>query len=563
VNVSELLAVGVSVVGWCLLHFVWQAAAVGMVYALMRGLLPRGNPRYVAAMLALLAMAVCPVLTAWHALSIGVAPQDLAGSVVTATLTAVSTAKATSASWRSMLDTSLPWLVAAWAAGVCVLGLRVGRQWLGLRMLLRAAEELPEWQARASHFANRLGLRRMVPVLASVRVATPTLVGWLRPAVVLPLAVLTRMPAAQIDLVLAHELSHLKRFDHVANLFQVVLETLFFYHPVVYWISREARNERELCCDALALRITSGERRDFVAALASLEEFRAGHGDLALAASGGVLVERAWFIAGATPERRQRHRHLRGNALLALMVAVVLGIGWFGWRAVAWQRQVAMLVAANNTSLLGDLRRDVIEPLVLVPEGGIKPTRYLPSLSFAIKPTPSVDVPVRLTPIHVPSIAKPGLKLGDMGLKLLPITITRFQHGAKVAKATAENRPVPAKPVHTVRPVYPPKALQDGLQGQVVVEFALDSAGIPRNLKVVASSASQFDASALQAMAGWRFAPSAVAGRRYRQTFMFRLDAGLAGGAAVAQSCLMTTGTHICRRAFAPEPGLQVLQAQH
>lgn len=547
---SWLLQAGVSLLGWCLLHFVWQATTVGVIYALMRSLLPRGNPRYIAAMLSLLAMAICPVWTAWHALHLSAVSQDFASSVVTATLPVVSTVKATSLGWRSMLDAALPWLVTAWAAGVGVLGLRVGRQWLGLRALLRAAEELPEWQARARRFADRLGLRRMVPVLASVRVATPTLVGWFRPAVVLPLAVLTHMPAAQIDLVLAHELSHLKRLDHVANLFQVVLETLFFYHPVVHWISREARNERELCCDAMALCITGGERRDFVAALASLEEYRAGHGDLALAASGGVLVERAWFIAGAAPERQKRH--LRGNAVLALAVAVILGIGWFGWRAVAWQRNVAMLVAANNASLLGDLRRDVIRPLILVPETGIKTPWRLPSLSLANMSTPPVDVPVRPTPIHVASITKPGLMLGSIDLQMLPISINAVQGGVQTPEATAENAPArPPNPVHTVRPVYPPEALQDGSQGQVEVEFALDSAGVPRNLKVVASSASQFDASALQAMAGWRFAPSGLVGGRYRQIFRFRLAAGTNGGIAANSNCHVMTGTHLCQRVFA------------
>jgi TonB family protein len=202
--------------------------------------------------------------------------------------------------------------------------------------------------------------------------------------------------------------------------------------------------------------------------------------------------------------------------------------------------------------------------LVLVPETGIKTTKRLPSLPLAVTSTPPVDVRVRLTPIHVASVAKPGLMLGDMGLHLLPITITDVQGGARVPEATAKKTPAPPpKPIHTVRPSYPSEALQDGLQGQVVVEFALDSTGAPGDLKVVASSASQFDASALQAMAGWRFAPPAVAGRRYRQTFLFRLDAGLASSASVARSCLVTTGTHICRRAFDPEPGLQMLRPRH
>lgn len=556
-NVSGLLAIAVSVLGWCLVHFVWQAVIVGVVYGLLRNLLPRGNPRYLAAMLAMLVMSVCPVVTAWHELSVGALPMDLAGAKVTATSTAASSANAMSASWRSLLDAALPWLVLAWAIGTGLLAVRVCRQWLGLRAMLRAAEKLPEWQSRARYFADRLGLRLMVPVLASVRVATPTLVGWLRPAVVLPLAVLARMPAAQIDLVLAHELAHLKRFDHLANLFQVVLETLFFYHPVVHWISREARNERELCCDALALRITGGERRNFVAALASLEEFRAGHGELALAASGGVLVERAWFIAGGVPERRQRH--LRGNAVLALAVAVVLGLGWFGWREVAWQRHVATLVAANNASLLSYMRQDVTsQPPALVPGADIPSSRHLLPVSYAIVSKPSPQISSRVAPIRITSVERPGLTLDDVALRPLPIPAlpavpsdVRDPVAAPVASA------VP-RPVRTVRPVYPSEALLDGMQGQVVVEFVLDAAGAPHDLKIVESSAGQFDASALQAMAGWRFAPSAVAGRRYRQIFTFRLGAGTAGNAAAAPACLVMTGTHICRRVFDAESAARI-----
>ncbi len=548
-----LAAIIVSVLGWCLLHFVWQAAVVGTVYALVRSLLPRGNPRYLAAMLAIFAMAACPVATAWHSSSFDMVPQRLHGAMVNATaISATTSAAATSPeNWRTLLEAGLPWLVAAWALGVMVLGLRVVRQWLGLRALLRAAENLPAWQARAREFADRLGLRRIVPVLASVRVATPTLVGWVRPAVVLPLALLAGMPAAQIDLVLAHELAHLKRFDHLANLFQVVMETLFFYHPAVHWISREARNERELCCDAMALRITGGERRDFVEALASLEEFRAGHGDLALAASGGVLVERAWFIAGATAGHRRGQRHPRAHAAMALAAATLLGIGWFAWRQVAWQRHVATLVAANNASLLGGMWQDVRQPLAFVPVGDAGSIRRLLPVPYASL-SRSVAVPVPAMPIHVTTIGKPALKLAYVPPRLSPITVTAID---TQVPPSASAMPVA---VHTVRPVYPSTALLEGLQGQVVVEFSLDKAGVPQHPRVVASNASQFDAAALQAMAGWRFAPPApvAAGRRYRQTFSFRLDAGSAAAAGVARTCLVTTGTHICRKAFDVEPGL-------
>jgi TonB family protein len=111
--------------------------------------------------------------------------------------------------------------------------------------------------------------------------------------------------------------------------------------------------------------------------------------------------------------------------------------------------------------------------------------------------------------------------------------------------------------LHRVPPIYPPEALLGGVQGKVVVEFSLDAAGVPRDLDIVGAGAGQFDMAALQALADWRFAPPDVPGRRYRQTFTFRVGAETAGDATAARGCLVTTGTHICRQVL---PGVRVLQ---
>jgi len=416
--------------------------------------------------------------------------------------------------------------------------------------MLAVAEQLPEWQSRARQFAERLGLRRMVPVLASVRVATPTLVGWVKPVVVLPLAVLARMPPEQIDMVLAHELAHLKRLDHIANLFQVLLETLFFYHPAVHWVSREARNERELCCDALALRVTGGERRDFVAALAGLEDFRAGHADLALAASGGVLVERAWFIAGGAPQRRPLH--LRGNIAVAVSVAFVLGLGGIGWRELAWQQRAEALVAANDASVMQQVRQDAVHPLTLLPLSSVLSGLHLRPVAPAVTPVPATVEVVAAPEIRVAPVTLPAWTFADIQTHIAPI-----------ATPSAEPLSAPIttpRVLRAARPVYPSQALIAGMQGQVVVEFALDGAGVPRGLEIVSASSSQFDTAALQAMANWRFAPPAIPGRRYRQAFTFQLGADATDDSAAAQACMVTTGTHICRRVSGADSGVQVLR---
>lgn len=551
-NVLTALSVGVSALGWCLLHFVWQAAVIGAAYALARAVLPRGNPRYLAAMLALIAMAACPIATGVHELFLAEAPVELGGVTVTAVAAAASPSAATTSSWRVLLGALLPWLVLAWAIGAGVLGARVYRQWRGLRRMLGAAEQLPEWQTRARQFADRLGLRRMVPVLASVRVATPTLVGWVKPVVVLPLAVLARMPPEQIDMVLAHELAHLKRLDHIANLFQVVLETLFFYHPAVHWVSREARNERELCCDALALRVTGGERRDFVAALAGLEDFRAGHADLALAASGGVLVERAWFIAGGAPQRRPLH--LRGNIIVAVSIALVLGLGGIGWRELAWEQRAEAVVAANDASVMQQVRQDAVHPLTLLPLPSELSGLHLLPVAPAVAPVPAT----------VEAVAAPEIRVARVTVTLPAWTFADIQtHIAPIATPSGKplSAPITAPRVlRAVRPVYPSQALIAGMQGQVVVEFALDGAGVPRDLEIVSASSSQFDAAALQAMTNWRFAPPAIPDRRYRQAFTFRLGTDVTDDSAAAQACMVTTGTHICRRVSGTDSGVQVLR---
>ena len=101
--------------------------------------------------------------------------------------------------------------------------------------------------------------------------------------VLLPLCVVTGLPAVQLELILAHELAHIRRHDYLVNLLQTLVETLFFYHPAVWWLSRQIRNERENCCDDVAM-ATVGSRADYGRALLAIEELRATSTALSLAA---------------------------------------------------------------------------------------------------------------------------------------------------------------------------------------------------------------------------------------------------------------------------------------
>jgi HEAT repeat protein len=136
-----------------------------------------------------------------------------------------------------------------------------------------------------------MGVERAIRLLATYHTDTPAVVGWVRPVLLLPASALTGWPAAQLEALIAHELAHIRRHDYAVNLFQTVVEVLFFYHPAVWWISRRIRREREHCCDDLAV-AACGDARLYASALVELESRRASAGHLVVAASGASLKQR-------------------------------------------------------------------------------------------------------------------------------------------------------------------------------------------------------------------------------------------------------------------------------
>ena len=84
-------------------------------------------------------------------------------------------------------------------------------------------------------------------------VDVPSVIGTIRPVVLLPVAALTNLTPDQIEALLAHELAHIRRRDYAMNLAQTVAEALLFFHPAVWWMSARIREEREHCCDDVAV----------------------------------------------------------------------------------------------------------------------------------------------------------------------------------------------------------------------------------------------------------------------------------------------------------------------
>ncbi len=144
-----------------------------------------------------------------------------------------------------------------------------------------------------------------------------------------PVPALTGLGESELQAILAHELAHIKRCDYLVNLLQNAIETLLFYHPAVWWLSNRIRDERERCCDDLAVALC-GDPILYAKALTRLEEMRAGIPEPALAATGGDLLARIRRLTGKQQKTTQKPRRLipswQGSLAAAACVIAISAI---------------------------------------------------------------------------------------------------------------------------------------------------------------------------------------------------------------------------------------------
>ncbi|MEZ4429138.1 MAG: M56 family metallopeptidase [Nannocystaceae bacterium] len=312
-----------TALAWTLLHSLWQAAVIAGALALALRVIDgrRAALRHALAAAALGAVALASLLTFWtYASPAAEGPRSALLRVAPAIASARSGALVELAPG---LARAAPWLCGAWLTAVVIAAARTcGGLWLVARL---GRTRSPTSCASADALARRLGLRGAVELGVSGAVAVPTLVGVIRPALLLPVGFFERLTPARAEAVIAHELAHVARRDPLANLAQVLVELLFVHHPAVRWISRQLRLERECCCDALAVEL-SGDALEYARALTDLaSDLRpvVGRPTLVLNATGGTLMTRIHRLMSPSTDARATARGLP-IALLALGVGVGL-----------------------------------------------------------------------------------------------------------------------------------------------------------------------------------------------------------------------------------------------
>ena len=318
----------VATLGWTLLHFLWQGAVAGVVFGV--SLAAAGNAsaqtRYRLAFFFMLLLAAAPVATFFWLSPNDAAAALSADSIASAAPTLTVTLGAPVLDWQSYIHPWLPWAVLVWAVGVTFMTGRLLIEWRNVRLLTRVdvSPLTPAWQHRVQRLITTLGVGTAVRAVQSARVHVPMVVGWLRPVILVPVSAISGLTTWQLELILMHELAHVRRYDHLVNLLQVVIETLLFYHPVVRWVSRVMREEREHCCDDLVV-ARSGDALAYARALTELAGVQSLSLQTSVASDGGQLLTRIRRLVGVRRQPRVA-AHWSIGVMLATVAVSISGL---------------------------------------------------------------------------------------------------------------------------------------------------------------------------------------------------------------------------------------------
>jgi len=572
-------------VGAALLHSLWQIALIGAVLgvALRMSRQSSAQWRYALATAALLCAVTAMVATVLlYVASATGAPLAGAGAVAVSD-GAQRVREALVPEFLVSLVGFQAWLSIIWALTAGLLLTRLGLEFLAVHRLVRVGVTpgpLPLLNS-ARVLALRLEITRMVRVLESRIAPVPMVIGWLRPVVLLPAAMIAGLGHSQLEMLLAHELAHVRRFDFFVNALQRMIEALLFYHPVVRWISRQISQERENCCDDMAVQVCS-DRIGYARALAAAAEFRLQAAPaFALGAISAAMPMKARIVrllphSGRTPGRQPVGKLFGVLVLLLASALASLGVPPkpLGGSVASQLLRLPLVAQREGNESAWDyqvVQSDAMPPVDdLDPGLGRKPlparsvafvTQEEPSLaadqSFSKQETVEQQVSANLDLLARraggevrPSVsslqseeAEPVPASADASAEPKAVAPTILAATALPASTALAPTDSPARVRYAPQPVYPSIARRRLIEGDVAVEFQVSPSGRVLDVRIIGRARSYLARAVTNALAQWRFVPAlkngeAVSSRQKRE-FSFHL-AGLGNFDRPA-----TTGTHI------------------
>jgi beta-lactamase regulating signal transducer with metallopeptidase domain len=415
--------------GWTLLHFCWQGTAVAMAYAVIDQMTSRATSkiRYVVALAALMLMPVVVIGTFAEEMRTA-APAPVNGHAAQFTSGVQLSVKprpilhelplATSleepGDWLAMrAERLLPWVDALWMVGVFLLALRSLGGWWQLELIRRRARRMVPHEVERGfrRISEQIHVGRRVVLRVSDEVISPLAMGVWRATVILPVSAVLGLPREELEAVMAHELGHIRRWDYIWNLLQTAVESVLFFHPAVWWLSRTVRERREVCCDEIAVQSCAGATI-YARALLRLEEQRTVRLRLAMALGGcgGSLLGRVRKVLGEDMAMEGRMTSgvsvaAAGALVIALLLGPKMGQAVAAPMVAAARPVVAHVVAALPAAVVSQMDGASSRFVAPAPAAAPEPHARLQRSESAPMAAPSPMPHIRLESMPSPDVA--------------------------------------------------------------------------------------------------------------------------------------------------------------
>lgn len=293
--------------GWTFIHSIWQIAIIGLLMFIALRLIPgkKANLRYGVSTLSLLIIFISALITFIISL-----PEKTQEVVSTAWILVNDQPETLSniQLLKNWLEERMPYMLIVWFGGITILLFRLaismGWVWHVKREKSVATEIEPLLQA----FLKRIHFKSNVKVGISNWIPSPVTLGHFKPVILFPIGLINQLTPSEVEAIIAHELAHIARHDYLTNVIQSCMETLFYYHPVTWWISRTVRVERENRADDLAVQ-WFGDKMEYAKAILAVQEIESRRGPalaLGFASKKGQMLTRIHRILNL-PYKNQIH----------------------------------------------------------------------------------------------------------------------------------------------------------------------------------------------------------------------------------------------------------------
>ena len=303
--------------GWAVLNSLWQLALLWVVYQVITGLFRKSTSSFKTSLASSLLIAGF----AWFIFTF------LSTYVNHSTTVVISSAFVNASGNQAVnewLQQTLPAASVLYLVLLVLPFLHFVRNYRYVQVIRRygLTKINVEWKMFVTKISEQMGIRKKVQIWVSEFVSSPVTIGFLKPVILVPLAAINHLTPQQLEAVLLHELSHIKRYDYLINLVINFIQTILYFNPFVKAFVKIVEKERERSCDEMVLQFQY-DSHEYASALLVLEKSFYTEKPLAIAASGkkNDLLQRVELIMGVHKQKVFSSNRLAG--LMAGLLCVI------------------------------------------------------------------------------------------------------------------------------------------------------------------------------------------------------------------------------------------------